>query len=658
MDRTSRHLLALVVIVAILAVSVATVVTAPFSMVSGQNTTYGEIYEADTNAGAIFSIADGSILTKNESIIFRAHFSGPANTMILPGGGLCNVTYKASWENQYRTIYQWSYNSLYNREDDDPNSHFLFSYTVDLRNAPLGPQQIEVTASGVGYLFGLSSWYIYFGSGSSSIHFIVAADPPAIDVVSPENKEYNNDNIPLVFYTEEETPWLGYNLDNLANVTVNGNTTLTGLSDGYHSITVYANGTKWNAGKSSDVLFKVNAQPGGNNSIPTSFWKTSVIWKLSETPARDQWEIDIQSKSRSWTTPVFFNGKVYAGAKFHVYVSQYLSYEWVEVYAFNAANGAEIWDYKIDSSSQTSPLAVVNGVVYFGSDENKVYALDASSGILLWNATIANIGRSSPAVVNNVVYIGGYNIDDRNGMLYALNAANGDIIWNVTIGSNIAWSSPVITNGVVYVGSFDGMYALDAVTGEKIWSNNAGDFHPGPPVANGVVYAMTSGANLYAFDVVNGTKIWNYSSGNVWGVSPVAVRNDMVYASYGAWPSQLYALNVKNGAKLWSLPLGNRISPPKIVDNVVCLSSDTSLLALNADTGRILWNYTTGVGLGEPVVVNGIAYLSAGDQIYAIGLPSELRPINEPFPVLLVAVLVVAVAVSAGLLLYYKKRKH
>jgi outer membrane protein assembly factor BamB len=167
---------------------------------------------------------------------------------------------------------------------------------------------------------------------------------------------------------------------------------------------------------------------------------------------------------------------------------------------------------------------------------------------------------------------------------------------------------------------------------------------------------MTSGANLYAFDAFNGAKIWNYSTGNVWGVSPVSIRNDMLYASYGAGPPQLHALNVKNGAKLWSVPLGNRISPPKIVDNVVCLSSDTSLLALNAYTGRILWNYTTGVGLGEPVVANGIAYLSAGDQIYAIGLPSELRPINELFPVVLVAVVIVAVAVSAGLLFYFKKR--
>jgi outer membrane protein assembly factor BamB len=651
MDRTPRHLLALVVIVAILTASVATAVTAPFSMVAGQSfiETYGGIVEADTNAGAIFSIADGSILTKDESIILRAHFGGPANTMILPGGGLCNVIYKASWEKQSRTIYQWSYNSPDNMTDDDPNPQSIFSYTVDFKNAPLGPQQIEVTASGVGYTTDISRWYLYTGSGSSSIHFIVAADPPAIDVVSPENKEYNTNSIPLIFYTKEETPWLGYSLDNTANVTINGNTTLTGLPDGYHSIAVCANGTKWNAGKSSDVLFKVNAQPGGNNSIPTSFWKTNVMWDLSETPTRDQWEIDIQSKSRSWTTPVVFDGKVYAGAKFRVYVNQYRTYEWVEVYAFNAVNGAEVWRQD-DSSREIATPAVSNGVVYVVTDRY-TYALRASDGSLLWNYS-AGMFYSNPVVVQDMFFIGG-------ASFRALSATNGHSIWNYTADG--ALYSPFIANGVVYVGSSNwNIYALNANTGDKIWETYAGDILLKPTVAEGVVYApLQGGANIYAFDATNGVKIWNYSlwNGQMEGVSPVAIRNDILYASYGG-AGILYALNAKNGAKIWSVTLGNEISQPKIVDDVVCLSSGASLLTLSADTGEILWNWTLDVWLGEPVVVNGVAYLGAGDQIYAIGFPPAWRPESEPFPVLPLVAAVSIVVVCAGLLVYFKKRSR
>src|SRR5690349_12913576 len=41
------------------------------------------------------------------------------------------------------------------------------------------------------------------------------------------------------------------------------------------------------------------------------------------------------------------------------------------------------WGYATGSRVQSSP-AVVNGVVYFGSEDNNVYALKAGSGALLW----------------------------------------------------------------------------------------------------------------------------------------------------------------------------------------------------------------------------------------------------------------------------------
>ena len=72
-----------------------------------------------------------------------------------------------------------------------------------------------------------------------------------------ENKTYNTCDIPLSFNVDGEYSWLGYSLDNLANVTIAGNTTLTGLSDGYHSLVVYANDTSGNMGASETIYFNV-----------------------------------------------------------------------------------------------------------------------------------------------------------------------------------------------------------------------------------------------------------------------------------------------------------------------------------------------------------------------------------------------------------------
>ncbi|MGD0646004.1 MAG: PQQ-binding-like beta-propeller repeat protein, partial [Candidatus Bathyarchaeia archaeon] len=90
-----------------------------------------------------------------------------------------------------------------------------------------------------------------------------------------------------------------------------------------------------------------------------------------------------------------------------------------------------------------SSPAVINDVVYVGSEVGEVYALNATNGIQLWSYPASNYVYSSPAVVNGVVYIGS---DDGN--VYALNANNGDKLWNYTT-SNEVTSSPAVADGVV-----------------------------------------------------------------------------------------------------------------------------------------------------------------------------------------------------------------
>jgi hypothetical protein len=92
--------------------------------------------------------------------------------------------------------------------------------------------------------------------------------PPAISVLSPENVVYVQDAIPLIFVTDEETSWIGYSLDKLENTTISDNVTLSGLLDGLHEITVYANDMAGNTGSSEAIFFTVKAQTG----LPTILW--------------------------------------------------------------------------------------------------------------------------------------------------------------------------------------------------------------------------------------------------------------------------------------------------------------------------------------------------------------------------------------------------
>ena len=140
----------------------------------------------------------------------------------------------------------------------------------------------NVTITGNTTLFNLSagshSLTLYatdiFGNtgASGEVYFTIDA-PPNITILSPQNKTYNTTDIPLTFNIDKTATWIGYSLNGQANVTITGNTTLTGLADGAHSITVYANNTAGNTAASETIHFST-AQPA--QSLPTSIAAVSV----------------------------------------------------------------------------------------------------------------------------------------------------------------------------------------------------------------------------------------------------------------------------------------------------------------------------------------------------------------------------------------------
>jgi parallel beta-helix repeat protein len=96
---------------------------------------------------------------------------------------------------------------------------------------------------------------------------------PTLIIDSPQNETYNTDSVTLQFTVDEETSWMGYSLDGQNTVTTTENTiTLSGLSNGVHNMTVYANDTAGNTGTSETFTFtmakEIETEPEPN---PTSW---------------------------------------------------------------------------------------------------------------------------------------------------------------------------------------------------------------------------------------------------------------------------------------------------------------------------------------------------------------------------------------------------
>jgi hypothetical protein len=181
----------------------------------------------------------------------------------------------------------------------------------------------------------------------------------------------------------------------------------------------------------------------------------------------------------------------------------------------------------------------------------------------------------------------------------------------------------------------------------RVWSStirDTGQFSTAPTVAGkGVYIGLEDGvigsniAMLYALDAVSGTKLWSYSSGG-FPYTPI-VNNGVVYVSsvhttrdLGIGSGTLDALNATSGTKMWSYNMGLDLSIDasaaslSVANGVVYIDSLTfgKLSALDAKSGAKLWNSFTGGPLISPPTATGtMVYISSGKTLYAFALPSK-----------------------------------
>jgi outer membrane protein assembly factor BamB/DNA-binding beta-propeller fold protein YncE len=318
------------------------------------------------------------------------------------------------------------------------------------------------------------------------------------------------------------------------------------------------------------------------------------------------------------------------------------------------------WSFPTGGLVRSSPT-VVDNVAYVGSNDNKVYAIDVTTGLELWSVTTGNDVQSSPAVYNGVVYVG--SLDNK---VYARNAITGAEKWTFFPGyGGGVYSSPVVANGVVYVGTAIGnanVYAIDAVTGNKIWSKPFTDsILSSPAVANGMVYVGCMDHKVYALNANTGEIEWEYETLDAIQASPMVAfgrvfigsgtDDKQIYALdaidghldwtfltsnlvastpavYGDWVlaggySNIYALDPATGSTVWTHPLGgNTYSSPSVANGRVYFgTTNNKVTALDANNGNEVWTATIGpVFYSSPAITDGVLYIGSDDgKVYALG---------------------------------------
>lgn len=324
------------------------------------------------------------------------------------------------------------------------------------------------------------------------------------------------------------------------------------------------------------------------------------------------------------------------------------------------------WAFQTKGYVESSP-AVVDGIIYIGSDDGNVYAIDAHSGKKKWAFPTGGSVVSSPVVVNGIVYVGS---DDGN--VYAIDAGSGQQKWIFPTGNPVS-SSPAVADGLVYIGTNDGnLYIIDALSGQQKRSCYTGapssnsqepsgppGGPPGPPpiassfplIVSSVVYISAPDGNLYAIDALSCQQKWVFrTTGSL--LSSPAIANGLVYIGSldrrGSFNKHIYAIDAQSGDQKWVFqtlgtgPSGRQERPPGpppavtsspvVVDGIVYIGADNSnVYAIDAQSGTQKWiSRTSGPVVSSPAVASGVIYVGTlegfssnnGMDMYAIDAQS------------------------------------
>ena len=288
----------------------------------------------------------------------------------------------------------------------------------------------------------------------------------------------------------------------------------------------------------------------------------------------------------------------------------------------NTAN--PLWNYTLTAGVMCASPAVVDDRLFIQSEDNIVYCLNATSGAFLWkHLSEGTIGytegqyhpnRASPAVADGRVFVG--SIDD---FMYSLNATTGEVLWRYKTGDDL-YSFIAVAEGKVFTGSADfNIYCFDGKTGDLIWKHNTDDWPFNPAVAYGKVFAGSQD-KFFALDANTGEVVWTYTASSVISDSPAVADGKVFFANGGSpqgWvPSQIHCLDADSGRIIWSADAPPAVfsSPAMAYGKVFVGSWDKNVYCLSPTDGAVVWSYPTrGPVASSPAIADGKLYIGSND---------------------------------------------
>jgi outer membrane protein assembly factor BamB len=245
--------------------------------------------------------------------------------------------------------------------------------------------------------------------------------------------------------------------------------------------------------------------------------------------------------------------------------------------------------------------------------DGRVYTLDAAAqvqatsaaGAVIWSRDLTpDFGRRARASGGALAVADGrLFVASAFGILYALDAASGQIVWSHRFDGPLT-GAPMVQGNRVFVAAADStLWSFDAATGRVDWSRQGTPSltvmaRGAAPAASGETIVMpTQAGELVALRRSNGAVLWNtqvvgrrvgaaYAQISAITGDPV-IDGSRVYAANQS--GRLVAMDLRNGQTLWSAREAAYSPVWPVGGSVFLVSDENRLMRLDARTGEAIW---------------------------------------------------------------------
>jgi outer membrane protein assembly factor BamB len=256
------------------------------------------------------------------------------------------------------------------------------------------------------------------------------------------------------------------------------------------------------------IGFNVNGGPAvGGNNIFASDWSGNY-YSIDKSTGFINWIFN-NTDTKQYDMTYSQASPAYDASDGSIYVTGYTGSRGY-LYKVNSTGGEE-WSVQSDSNQNFCGSASVDAdnvyvTSYNFNGNGKLYAYAKSNGSPVWNKSIER-SDATPAISNGLVFVGGGCAGFANPGVRAFYTINGTRAWSRANAGMGGWTNSIsVADGYAFVGhenstapyySYDTVYALNATTGDTVWSYPQGGATAA--IANGKMYTIGNNGYLYRF---------------------------------------------------------------------------------------------------------------------------------------------------------------